>query len=96
MPSSDPRHDPYRHLRANLRRHRSLTGFRTVKVWCDVCGVFEPDETGRCPLCQPPATGDLVGDLLAERAGAAPAPTVTDQRLHAAGLLTGEWEDGAA
>ncbi|MBD8868819.1 hypothetical protein [Nocardioides donggukensis] len=38
---------------------------------------------------------DLVAHLLAQRAQH-PSPPVTDDRLRSAGLLTGDWEDGAA
>lgn len=98
MSSTDlARHDRYRHLRANLEQHRAAMSFRTVKQWCVVCQLFEPDETGRCPLCRP-AEGDVVADLLAEPATAQP---VTDPGFEEAGLLTddlpsGGVEDGAA
>ncbi len=67
------RNDRYRHLRANLAQHRVAQSFRTVKQWCVVCQLFEPDDSGRCPLCQP-TSGDVVADLLAERAPAPPRP----------------------
>ncbi|RYP80849.1 hypothetical protein EKO23_24325 [Nocardioides guangzhouensis] len=90
MRSTDlARHDRYRHLRANLDQHRAAMSFRTVKQWCVVCQLFEPDETGRCPLCRP-SEGDVVADLLAEPAA---APAVTDRRLEEAGLLSGDLAD---
>ena len=57
---------------------------------------FEPDDSGRCPLCQP-TSGDVVADLLAERATTTPTPAVVDSRLEEAGLLGGsDRRDGAA
>ncbi len=68
MTSPDPaRHDRYRHLRANLDQHREAMTFRTVKQWCVVCQLFEPDASGRCPLCRPTGSGDVVADLLTIR-----------------------------
>ena len=90
------RNDRYRHLRANLAQHRVAQSFRTVKQWCVVCQPFEPDDSRRCPLCQP-TSGDVVADLLAERTPPAPAPAVVDSRLEHAGLRGGsDRRDGAA
>ena len=88
--------DRYRHLRANPAQHRIAQSFRTVKQWCVVCQLFEPDDSGRCPLCQP-TSGDVVADLLAERTPPAPALAVVDSCLEDPGLLGGsDRRDGAA
>jgi uncharacterized paraquat-inducible protein A len=48
-------------------QHRSMAGLRTVKVCCEVCQVFESDDSGRCPLCQLEHSGNLVDELRAQR-----------------------------
>lgn len=58
-----------------MRPHYSASGPRALqKQACEVCQSFEPDETGRCPLCAPEShgrSGDVVNDLMAHRDGAA-------------------------
>lgn len=59
-----------------------------LHTWCEVCRTFATDP-GRCLSCDPSPTGDLVGDLIALRRETG-APPVTDDRLHAAGLLSAD------
>lgn len=57
-----------------MRLHETLSGARAGKQACEVCQSFQPDETGRCPLCAPESngrSGDVVHDLMAHRDGAA-------------------------
>ncbi len=57
-----------------MRLHDSPSVTRPGKQACEVCQTFEPDETGRCPLCAPESnkrSGNVVHDLVAHRDGAA-------------------------
>ncbi len=48
--------------------HDSVT--RAARRHCEVCQTFQPDETGRCPMCateSPGRSGDVVDDLVAQR-----------------------------